>query len=441
MIEQQLPDEFYLLGWHVQLPLHRMVRGSTQVRLEPRLYALLVTFLKHQGSVVTRELLESEVWPNAVVGYDTLSNAVGRLRKAFEDDSRSPGLIETIPKTGYRMVAKIEAIHESGTTETRNNRGTYSFSLAAITIVSIFVISSLLDWRPSFIKGESLEASNVTTTKLSSEPLVISRLQKQSSAPYEAFIKGWEHYRRKTPKDFGLARRYFEEAIAYDPQYAKANAALAILFWETRRRDWSPSLGLDWRALRQGANTHLERGDAQVTVIGLMATAKIHIKLGEYQTAIRAAERAIQLAPNDIEARSALAEVLVFSGRPKQALNLVLESLQLDPLYQSELYFLLGMAEFGLEKFEAAAISLEKALRLNPEFDHPARVLAATYAYLDKPAKASATVKTFSANPGSKWDLIDSTILMIFPYQFEIDRQRLAKGLLGAGMKPDGFTL
>jgi Tfp pilus assembly protein PilF len=46
---------------------------------------------------------------------------------------------------------------------------------------------------------------------------------------YEAFRKGWEHYRRETPVDFGKAASYFEQAIQIDPDYARSDTAIASM--------------------------------------------------------------------------------------------------------------------------------------------------------------------------------------------------------------------
>ena len=59
------------------------------------------------GAVVTRQELEDALWAGVVVGYDALSNTIIKLRKAFGDKARAPEVIETIPKTGYRLIADV----------------------------------------------------------------------------------------------------------------------------------------------------------------------------------------------------------------------------------------------------------------------------------------------------------------------------------------------
>ncbi len=102
-----LAEPFWLGDWCVHISAHRLSRGDTTVKLEPRTMKVLVYLAERAGEAVTRERLEEEVWRGTVVGYDSLSNTITKLRKAFNDDSHHPQIIETIPKTGYRLIAKI----------------------------------------------------------------------------------------------------------------------------------------------------------------------------------------------------------------------------------------------------------------------------------------------------------------------------------------------
>jgi len=54
------------------------------------------------------ELLDS-VWGGAFVGDDAVSATIIKLRRAFDDDARSPRVIETVHKSGYRLIAPVIA--------------------------------------------------------------------------------------------------------------------------------------------------------------------------------------------------------------------------------------------------------------------------------------------------------------------------------------------
>lgn len=105
---------FMVNDWLVDPGASRLQRGEDTIRLEPKVMAVLVLLAKFPGKVLTREELEQSIWAGTVVGYDALTNATQKLRKAFQDSSRNPQYIETVSKKGYRLVAMVYSVDESG---------------------------------------------------------------------------------------------------------------------------------------------------------------------------------------------------------------------------------------------------------------------------------------------------------------------------------------
>jgi hypothetical protein len=60
---------------------------------------------------------------------------------------------------------------------------------------------------------------------------------------YEQYLKGWENSRQYTNESFARAKFHLEKAIELDPEFSRAYAALAILYWRA-----STTVGL-WRGL------------------------------------------------------------------------------------------------------------------------------------------------------------------------------------------------
>lgn len=108
------PAPFRIADWAVDPATHRLHREGTEVRLEPKVMALLVCLANRAGELVTREELERQVWGRAVVGYDALTSSIIKLRKALGDDSRRPRFIGTVSKKGYRLIAPVRPAHETG---------------------------------------------------------------------------------------------------------------------------------------------------------------------------------------------------------------------------------------------------------------------------------------------------------------------------------------
>src|SRR3989344_1278112 len=107
------PPPFRVADWVADPTTHRLHRGNTEVRLEPRVMALLACLAARAGELVTREELERRVWGRTVVGYDALTSSIIKLRKALGDDSRQPRFIETVSKKGYRLIAPVGAVAPS----------------------------------------------------------------------------------------------------------------------------------------------------------------------------------------------------------------------------------------------------------------------------------------------------------------------------------------
>jgi Tol biopolymer transport system component len=66
--------------------------------------------LEHRGELVTREELQSRIWPEESFGdFDHAVNvAVGKLRTALGDSAENPSFIKTVPRRGYRFVASLD---------------------------------------------------------------------------------------------------------------------------------------------------------------------------------------------------------------------------------------------------------------------------------------------------------------------------------------------
>ncbi|HEU4935626.1 MAG TPA: winged helix-turn-helix domain-containing protein [Vicinamibacterales bacterium] len=89
----------------------RLTQGPNVIRLSPKAHDVLVLLLHHAGSLVTKDEILSQVWPDTCVEEGILTVHIAALRKAFGDDKRSSGYIETVTRSGYRFVAPVTREH------------------------------------------------------------------------------------------------------------------------------------------------------------------------------------------------------------------------------------------------------------------------------------------------------------------------------------------
>ena len=105
-----MAGNFRLGPWLVEPSLNSVSRRDLSIHLTPKVMAVLVCLAEHAGDTVNKEVLFETVWPDTFVGDDVLKGYISDLRRALEDDAREPKIIQTIPKSGYRLVAQVEWI-------------------------------------------------------------------------------------------------------------------------------------------------------------------------------------------------------------------------------------------------------------------------------------------------------------------------------------------
>jgi DNA-binding winged helix-turn-helix (wHTH) protein/Tol biopolymer transport system component len=91
----------------IEPSLNSVIGPAGTIRLEPKVMQVLVLLAAHAGQVVAKERLLHTVWPDAFVTDDVLTRAISELRRVFGDDAKESRFIQTIPKSGYRLIARV----------------------------------------------------------------------------------------------------------------------------------------------------------------------------------------------------------------------------------------------------------------------------------------------------------------------------------------------
>jgi TolB-like protein/class 3 adenylate cyclase len=146
-----------------------------------------------------------------------------------------------------------------------------------------------------------------------------------STEAYDAFLRGWSYYRRSTPDGYAKAIPYFEKAIELDPDYSRAYAALAAIYWAVTDKGettggnyWWTSLGIvPTIAVRREQRNLLEAMKSPVVLAYRVASGRLS-RQGKHEAAIDEAGRAIAMDPNDPVAHEAWPPLWFMpAGRPK----------------------------------------------------------------------------------------------------------------------------
>lgn len=111
-MEEQLPNKYsglYCFGPFVADAAERTLhRDGRPVPLTRTVFDLLLILLAEAGSLQTRDSLIDALWPDSVVGEQSLASKMYALRRALGDNGKEPKYIETVRGVGYRFIAPVE---------------------------------------------------------------------------------------------------------------------------------------------------------------------------------------------------------------------------------------------------------------------------------------------------------------------------------------------
>ena len=206
---------------------------------------------------------------------------------------------------------------------------------------------------------------------------------------------------------------------------------MAWAYYALYVRKWGYVVNLSDRGAYRKALEYLEQASRRPTVLYYQMEGAVG---SDSAKALKRYKEAIAIDVGDSLSYVYIAQTLTFSGRAAEALPYLRAAMRLDPHYPSFYAEVLGMTQFGLERYDEAVAAFEEAVKLNPEDEEIYPLLAATYAYLGRKEDAKAAVSRFNqiriSRGGTPQGIND------VDYGFtEIEyRTRVFKGLLLAGM-------
>mgnify|MGYP006269801797 FL=1 len=191
----------------------------------------------------------------------------------------------------------------------------------------------------------------------------IERAPTDDLVAYELYLHGRDYFSRGTKEESKTATDLLEQAIARDPNFALARAALAKVY---ARDAWAYG-GEAWQA--DSALAEAERAAALTPDLAdaHAALGRAHMAAGRFTKASAAYERAIELNPNDWGAVNDLAIVYLQTGRLAAAIQQWKRVLKGNPASAHGVRFNLALAHRVLGLLDRAEQGNRAALALKPD--------------------------------------------------------------------------
>lgn len=392
-----------------------LFKGATRLKVPNQSIEILTALVDRPGQLVTRDELRQRLWPgNTFVDFEHgLNAAVRRLRQALGDAAGTPRFIETLPRRGYRFVGRVDvtahlpsASHQGHTDAAsppdshpptwRSSRPRSGWPIGALLVLlAIVPLVVSTHWTPTSDRrvwtkrydrslDDSLAMPGDVALGIAAD--VSAAVAAEGRAPltphasvapdaFDAYLRGMSFRRRWQEGGCSSAVTELERAVAHDPTLADAHAALAWCYAFPART------GLPAAVAGPKARQEAKAALALNPGLGLARAALGEVKHRldyDWAGAEREFTLAVDLNPDDPDARFTFGEFLYAAGKSREGIARLRSALLADPS-NADRNTALGVALVLVRQYDAAIRQLHNTLAMNPEWTTARRVLS--YAY------------------------------------------------------------
>ena len=136
-----MDGDFRVGSWLVCPKLNTVQGDGGVVRIEHKMMQVLVCLASCPGEVLSKEKLIRTVWKDTFVTDEVLTRVVSELRRIFSDDAKQPHMIETVARSGYRLIAPVEP------RSIRQSRQNFPRKLLPLLALAVCVVAAFLIYR------------------------------------------------------------------------------------------------------------------------------------------------------------------------------------------------------------------------------------------------------------------------------------------------------
>lgn len=349
-----------------------------RIELSTRAFDVLCVLVDRGGQDVSREALFEAVWPRTVVEDNNLDQAISSVRRALGDSRTQPRYILTIPGRGYRFVGELVP-----------NETVPPIAAPASTAAAMSTPAPRR-WRASGLRvaviGLGLLLAVVALVLgLRTRGLAPQGADRTATDAYQAYSAGLYHWQRREPGSHAMAVSEFERAVALDPGFAEAWAALSGALAATVVFNDKPAAVALPRALdaaRRAVALDPRSGAARGALGHALVLGRRDHAAGERHYAA-----ALALQPGLAQVRMWRAINLANLARLDEALVEIRRAQQDDPRSMA-IAANLGLLLHLARRHEAAAAHLRRLLAVEPRSVQTRVYLARAELALGDPATA-----------------------------------------------------
>jgi adenylate cyclase len=231
--------------------------------------------------------------------------------------------------------------------------------------------------------------STIQPKLLQTEIGMATRRRPENLTAYDFFLRAMQQYYPSTREGLAEAIRLAHRALELDPRFGFVAALAGVCHMQNVLWGYAVDPQFDRkeavRLLRLALS--IDDGDPDTIAMAAMTSA---FMVGDSESEIEMADRAVALNPSSFRAWSCRGQVYRIAGLPEEAVQSFERANRMSPidplLYRS--YTGMGLAFIELRRFDEAIVAGKKALRQNPSHSIAHRCLASAFAHLGRDVEA-----------------------------------------------------
>ncbi|SHM28535.1 adenylate/guanylate cyclase domain-containing protein [Bradyrhizobium lablabi] len=234
------------------------------------------------------------------------------------------------------------------------------------------------------------------------EIAMATRRRPENLTAYDCYLRAMQQFYLTTREGVAETLRLAHRALELDPRFGLVAALAGASHMQNVLWGYAIDPQFDRKEAVRLFRLALSVDDSDPDILAWAALISAFM-VGDCESSVELANRAVALNPNSFLAWGSRGQVYRVAGLPEEAVRSFERAMRMSPvdplLHLSFTGMGLAFIEFG--RFDEALVAGKKALRQNPSFSPTYRCLASAFAHLGRAAEArEAAARLLEVDPG-----------------------------------------
>ena len=231
--------------------------------------------------------------------------------------------------------------------------------------------------------------SAVRPQLLHAEIAIATRRRPENLTAYDFYLRALPQFYLSTREGFAEAIKLAHRALELDPRFGLIAALAGACHSSNVMLGYAIDPQFERKEAVRLCRLALSVDDGDPETLAFVAVVSAFM-VGDCESSIEMADRAVALNPNSFIAWSGRGWVYNIAGQPEEAVRSFERAMRVSPvdpqLHRSVSG--IGFAFIELRRFDEAVVAAKKALRQNPSYSSAYRCLASAFAHLGRDVEA-----------------------------------------------------